>query len=60
MANQQNKYEYKVTPNAADTKIMRMVGANKRVLELGSGRCSLFKVPGILARTRDRQSNQSK
>ena len=44
MANQRHKYEYKVTPNAAGTKITRMVGTNKRVLELGSGPGSITRL----------------
>lgn len=38
-----HKYDYKVRPNMAVVKILRMVGANKRVLELGSG-------PGAITR----------
>lgn len=37
MAKQRHKYEYKVSPQAAAAKVVRMVGAGKRVLELGSG-----------------------
>lgn len=37
MARQRHKYEYRVDPHTAAAKIVRMVGTNKRVLELGSG-----------------------
>ncbi len=39
-----HKYEYKVRPNMAVVKILRMVGANKRVLELGSGPGSITRL----------------
>lgn len=41
---QRHKYEYKVNPNAAGAKVVRMVGANKRVLELGSGPGSITRL----------------
>ena len=37
MTTQRHKYEYKVNPNTAAAKVIRMVGADKRVLELGPG-----------------------
>lgn len=39
-----HKYEYKVRPNMAVVKILRMVGASKRVLELGSGPGSITRL----------------
>lgn len=43
MAKQLHKYEYEVKVNSAPSKVVRLVGANKRVLELGSG-------PGMITR----------
>lgn len=43
MVKQLHKYEYEVKLNSAPSKVVRMVGANKRVLELGSG-------PGMITR----------
>ncbi len=37
MKKQRHKYEYKASPNSAATKVVRMVGFGKRVLELGFG-----------------------
>lgn len=37
MKAERHKYEYKVTPNAAAVKVVRMVGPGKRVLEIGPG-----------------------
>lgn len=44
MTTQRHKYEYKVKPHTAATKVVRMVGANKRVLELGSGPGSITRL----------------
>ena len=44
MRKQRHRYEYKVTPNATGEKVVRMVGANKRVLELGSGPGSITRL----------------
>jgi 2-polyprenyl-3-methyl-5-hydroxy-6-metoxy-1,4-benzoquinol methylase len=44
MAKQLHKYEYEVKANSAPSKVVRMVGVNKRVLELGSG-------PGMITRS---------
>jgi 2-polyprenyl-3-methyl-5-hydroxy-6-metoxy-1,4-benzoquinol methylase len=44
MTVQRHKYEYKVNPNAAGAKVVRMVGASKRVLELGSGPGSITRL----------------
>ena len=44
MTNQRHKYEYKVNPNTAAAKVVRMVGAGKRVLELGSGPGSITRL----------------
>ena len=44
MTMQRHKYEYKVNPNAAGAKVVRMVGAGKRVLELGSGPGSITRL----------------
>lgn len=41
--NQRHKYDYKVSPSSAAAKVVRMVGKNQRVLELGSG-------PGAITR----------
>ena len=41
---QRHKYEYKVNPNTAAAKVVRMVGAGKRVLELGSGPGSITRL----------------
>jgi 2-polyprenyl-3-methyl-5-hydroxy-6-metoxy-1,4-benzoquinol methylase len=43
MAKQLHKYEYGVKANSAPSKVVHMVGANKRVLELGPG-------PGMITR----------
>lgn len=43
MKKQRHKYEYKVSPNSAAAKITRLVGKDKRVLELGPG-------PGAITR----------
>jgi len=44
MTNQRHKYEYKVNPNTAAAKVIRMVGDDKRVLELGSGPGSITRL----------------
>jgi 2-polyprenyl-3-methyl-5-hydroxy-6-metoxy-1,4-benzoquinol methylase len=44
MTNQRHKYEYKVNPNTAAAKVVRMVGDNKRVLEIGSGPGSITRL----------------
>lgn len=44
MNNQRHKYEYEVTPNHAGTKVVRLVGGGKRVLELGSGPGSITRL----------------
>lgn len=41
---QRHKYEYKVNPNHAATKVIRMTGKGKRVLELGSGPGSITRL----------------
>lgn len=41
---QRHKYEYQVHPNTAAAKVVRMVGAGKRVLELGSGPGSITRL----------------
>jgi 2-polyprenyl-3-methyl-5-hydroxy-6-metoxy-1,4-benzoquinol methylase len=43
MTQQRHKYEYKVNPNTAAEKVIRMVGSGKRVLELGSGPGSITR-----------------
>jgi 2-polyprenyl-3-methyl-5-hydroxy-6-metoxy-1,4-benzoquinol methylase len=43
MRTQRHKYEYKVSPHSAAAKVVRMVGSDKRVLELGPG-------PGAITR----------
>lgn len=43
MKKQRHKYEYKVSPHTAAAKVVRMVGADRRVLELGPG-------PGAITR----------
>lgn len=43
MTKPRHKYEYEVNPNSAATKVARLVGVGKRVLELGSG-------PGVITR----------
>lgn len=43
MAKTRHKYEYKINPEVAGAKIIRMVGANKRVLELGPGPGSITR-----------------
>jgi len=44
MTNQRHKYDYKVNPNTAAEKVVRMVGSDKRVLELGSGPGSITRL----------------
>jgi 2-polyprenyl-3-methyl-5-hydroxy-6-metoxy-1,4-benzoquinol methylase len=44
MTNQRHNYDYTVNPNTAGEKIVRMVGSNKRVLELGSGPGSITRL----------------
>lgn len=44
MATQRHKYEYEATPQHAATKVVRMVGDGKRVLEIGSGPGSMTKL----------------
>jgi 2-polyprenyl-3-methyl-5-hydroxy-6-metoxy-1,4-benzoquinol methylase len=44
MSTQHHKYEYSATPQHAATKVMRMVGEGKRVLELGSGPGSMTRL----------------
>ncbi len=44
MKNQRHKYEYEVNPNTAASKVVQMVGGNKRVLELGSGPGSITRL----------------
>lgn len=44
MTNQRHKYEYKVNPNTAAAKVVRMVGDDKRVLEIGSGPGSITRL----------------
>ena len=39
-----HKYDYKVNPNMAAAKVVRMVGAGRRVLELGSGPGSITRL----------------
>lgn len=41
---QRHKYEYQVHPNTAAAKVVRMVAAGKRVLELGSGPGSITRL----------------
>ena len=43
MTTQRHKYEYKVNPDSAAAKVIRMVGADKRVLELGPGPGSITR-----------------
>jgi len=43
MAKQRHKYEYKINPEVAGAKIIRMVGTGKRVLELGPGPGSITR-----------------
>jgi 2-polyprenyl-3-methyl-5-hydroxy-6-metoxy-1,4-benzoquinol methylase len=43
MTNQRHKYDYKVNPHTAAEKVVRFVGSDKHVLELGSG-------PGAITR----------
>lgn len=40
---QSHKYKYKITPNSAPERVVRMVQENKRVLELGSGPGTITK-----------------
>jgi SAM-dependent methyltransferase len=42
-APQRHKYEYQVNPDTAAAKVIRMVGDNRRVLELGSGPGSITR-----------------
>jgi 2-polyprenyl-3-methyl-5-hydroxy-6-metoxy-1,4-benzoquinol methylase len=42
--NQRHKYDYTVNPNTAGEKTVRMVGPEKRVLELGSGPGSITRL----------------
>lgn len=44
MTKQRHKYEYEANPNHAATKVVRMVGEGKRVLELGSGPGSITRL----------------
>lgn len=44
MTKQRHKYEYKVNPQTAAAKIVRLVGAGKRVLELGPGPGSITRL----------------
>jgi 2-polyprenyl-3-methyl-5-hydroxy-6-metoxy-1,4-benzoquinol methylase len=44
MTGQRHKYEYTANPHHAATKVMRMVGTDKRVLELGSGPGSMTRL----------------
>jgi 2-polyprenyl-3-methyl-5-hydroxy-6-metoxy-1,4-benzoquinol methylase len=44
MMNQRHKYDYNVNPNTAAEKVVRMVGSDKRVLELGSGPGSITRL----------------
>lgn len=43
MPRQRHKYEYKINPEVAGSKIIRMVGTGKRVLELGPGPGSITR-----------------
>jgi 2-polyprenyl-3-methyl-5-hydroxy-6-metoxy-1,4-benzoquinol methylase len=43
MTTRRHKYEYKVNPDTAAAKIIRMVGNDKRVLELGPGPGSITR-----------------
>lgn len=43
MAKQRHKYEYKINSEGAGAKIIRMVGAGRRVLELGPGPGSITR-----------------
>ncbi len=43
MTMQRHKYEYKVNPDTAAAKVVRMVGTGKRVLELGPGPGSITR-----------------
>jgi 2-polyprenyl-3-methyl-5-hydroxy-6-metoxy-1,4-benzoquinol methylase len=43
MTTQRHKYEYKVNPDTAAAKVIRMVGNGKRVLELGPGPGSITR-----------------
>ncbi|MEZ5615214.1 MAG: class I SAM-dependent methyltransferase [Rhodocyclaceae bacterium] len=42
-SNQRHKYEYAVNPDTAAAKVIRLVGADRRVLELGSGPGSITR-----------------
>lgn len=44
MSKLRHKYEYTVNPNTAAAKVVHMVGAGKRVLELGSGPGSITRL----------------
>jgi 2-polyprenyl-3-methyl-5-hydroxy-6-metoxy-1,4-benzoquinol methylase len=44
MANQRHLYDYKVNPHTAAEKIVRMVGVNKRILEIGCGPGSITRL----------------
>ena len=44
MTAQRHIYEYKVNPNSAGEKVVRMVGPDRRVLELGSGPGSITRL----------------
>lgn len=44
MTKPKHKYDYKVKPNTAADKVVHMVGAAKRVLELGSGPGSITRL----------------
>lgn len=43
MTAQRHKYEYKINPDTAGAKVIRMVGVGKRVLELGPGPGSITR-----------------
>ena len=43
MTSQRHKYEYKVNPDTAAAKVIRMVGTGNRVLELGPGPGSITR-----------------
>lgn len=43
MTDQRHRYDYQIQPGSAPEKVIRMVGANQRVLELGSGPGSITR-----------------